>query len=485
MNERNRTVELGHRNYKRFRDLVQEKSGLYFPEEKRLSLSRRLVEALEQSSCANLDEYYELLRASPSNNCEWDRLVSALTVGETYFFRNKGHFDALANHILPEIIARQQRSNRRIRIWSAGCATGEESYSVAILLRELIPDISNWSILILGTDINRDALSKAREGVYGSWSFRDVRERIKRTYFRAADKQHAINDEIKRMVTFYYLNLIQDHYPSLSNNTHAMDVILCRNVTIYFTPEETDTVVGQFYKSLTGGGWLIPGASEPNMTTYQDYDLVSLSGAVVYCKPALEKAKKPESTLKALPSATEAIEVNARHAAPEPSPTTDPYHMALKYLEKAQIDNALTQLHKTLDQNPDFALAYYALSKIYANKGDLEKAQHWCERAIERDKLRPEPYFTLSMIYQGYDLLDQATDALRKALFLDSGFTLAHYSLANIYLKQGKKKLAYRSLRNAQRLLIRKPEEEPVPEGDGLVTGRLLRLVEMALANGL
>ena len=233
----NQELELVRTDYERFRDLVLERSGLYFSEDKRQALRRGLAEALEASTCAGLDEYYELLRSSPSTHPEWDLVVSALTVGETYFFRNKGHFDALAKHILPEIIAQREHSSRRIRIWSAGCATGEEPYSVAIALRELIPNLESWNILILATDINRDALRKAREGLYGAWSFRGVERCIQDRYFRLnGKKQFAIADGIKRLVTFDYLNLVEDRYPSLANNTNGMDVILCRNVTIYFTP---------------------------------------------------------------------------------------------------------------------------------------------------------------------------------------------------------------------------------------------------------
>lgn len=158
-----RKLGLTQADYERFRNLVLENSGLHFPEERQDTLRRGLTEALKASPCASLDEYYALLRSTPSAHPEWERLVSALTVGETYFFRNKGHFDALRKHLLPELIARRAHSNRHIRIWSAGCATGEEPYSLAIALHELINNLESWNILILATDINRQALRQARE----------------------------------------------------------------------------------------------------------------------------------------------------------------------------------------------------------------------------------------------------------------------------------------------------------------------------------
>ena len=483
MSNTSQEFELTQMDYERFRDIILERSGLYFPEEKRQILSRGLAEALQAFSSTSLSEYYDLLRRSPSTNREWDLLVSALTVGETYFFRNKSHFDALAQHILPEIIARQELLNRRIRIWSAGCATGEEPYSVAILLYELIPNIHNWNILILATDINRNALRKAQERVYGAWSFRGVEKRIQDHYFRTnGEKQYALKDEIKRMVTFEYLNLVENCYPSLANNTNGMDVIICRNVTIYFSPEVTRQVVTRFYNSLTDGGWLIPGASEPNMVSYQDFEPRNFSGAVVYRKPTAIEAKAIPAPV-ARASAPKPFPLASQQVNNAPLPSPDPYQVALELVQAGRMDEALVKLYEKLDQDPDFVPTYYTLGKVHANKGNLEEAQTWCARAIKKDKLHPQPYYTLSMVYQQNDLPDMALDALKTAIYLDREFILAHYNLAQLYRQQGMHRQAHKSLQNVQRLLESKPRNEPIPEGDGLLAGRLLELVKMELAS--
>jgi len=459
-----------------------------------------------------------MLKSTPSTHPEWEQLVGILTVGETYFLRNKGHFDALSKHILPEIIAQREHSSRRIRIWSAGCATGEEPYSIAIVLRDLIRNLESWNILILATDINRQSLRQAREGRYGAWSFRGVEKRIQDRYFCLdGKKQFAIADEIKRLVTFDYLNLVGDHFPSLTNNTNAMDVILCRNVTIYFNPETTQQVLSGFRRCLTDGGWLIPGASEPNMVFYQDFEARNFPGAVVYRKTAGPKPKARVAPVfaPAVAPPTPTFQRPAPAVAPpapifqppapvltpprpkpvfsvpewkpekkKPPPPPDPYQVALQLLQDGKPDEALVKLYEKLDQAPDFAPTYYALGKIYANKGNLEEAQNWCERAVKRDKLRPEPYYTLSMIYQQHGLLDMAVDALKKTVYLDREFVLAHYNLAQLHRQQGRERLARKSLQNVQRLLEHKPGHEPIPEGDGMIVGRLLQLVKMELANG-
>jgi chemotaxis protein methyltransferase CheR len=167
---------------------------------------------------------------------------------------------------------------------------------------------------------------------------------------------------------------------------------------------------------------------------------------------------------------------------PKRAAPPDPYKAAVELLQTGMADEALVKLYEKLDQDANFAPTYIALGKIFANKGNLEEAQHWCERAIRLDKMHPEPYYTLSMVYQQHGLLDMAIDALKKTVYLDREFVLAHYNLAQIYRHQGEKTLARKSLENVQRLLQGKPKDTPVPEGDGLVTGRLLEIVETSLA---
>ena len=485
-------------DYERFRAFVLGKTGLDFPEDKRAMLGRGLAQVMQTTDCQDLDQLYTLLRTCSPTSATWDELIGALTVGETYFFRNSSHFDVLAKHVLPEIIAAREHTSRRIRIWSAGCASGEEPYSIAILLRELIPNLESWNILVLGTDINREALHRAREGRYNAWSFRGVEKRVQDTYFQQDGNQFVIADKIKRMVTLDYLNLVGDHYPSLANNTNAMDVILCRNVTIYFSAVVTQTVLHGFHTSLVDSGWLIPGPSEPNMIFYGEFEPRNFPGTVVYQKPAVAQVKPtPEwvfptvlaQTAVSSPPVPSPVkpqfpEPAQKPVAPPPKRAAppDPYKAAVELLQTGMADEALVKLYEKLDQDANFAPTYIALGKIFAKKGNLEEAQHWCERAIRLDKMHPEPYYTLSMVYQQHGLLDMAIDALKKTVYLDREFVLAHYNLAQIYRHQGEKTLARKSLENVQRLLQGKPKDTPVPEGDGLVTGRLIEIVETSLA---
>jgi chemotaxis protein methyltransferase CheR len=382
-------------------------------------------------------------------------------------------------------LAQRQRSDRRLRIWSAGCATGEEAYSIAILLTEMVYNLSSWNILILATDINRDALKRAQEGLYAPWSFRGVEKRIQDTYFTPTrEREYAIADRIKRMVTFDYLNLVADPYPSLLSNTNGMDVIFCRNVTIYFKPEVTQRVIRNLNSCLIEGGWLVPGAAEPNMVHYGAFEARNFPGTVVYRKP---KANTVPSAIPGQKLGPESPQV------PKPSPfslpavepppvKTDPFLAALDLLANGKTDEALRKLYEKLDLDANFVPTYYTLGKVYANRGNLEEAQHWCERAIAKDRLHCEPYYTLSLVYQEQGLTDMALDILKKALYLNREFVLAHYQMAILYVGQGDKDLARKSLENVLRLVQSRPAEECVPEGDGLVVERLRELVSALMA---
>jgi chemotaxis protein methyltransferase CheR len=489
-----RDLQLTQADYERFRDFILDRIGLDFQEDKRVMLGRGLAQVMDFIGSANLDELYRRLNSLPTTSVLWDQVIGVLTVGETYFFRNTSHFDALAKHILPALVAEREHSNRRIRIWSAGCASGEEPYSLAMLLNETIPNLESWNILILATDINREALKKAQEGRYNAWSFRGVEKHVQDKYFRLGGNQFIISDKIKQMVSFDYLNLVRDPFPSLTNNTNAMDIVLCRNVTIYFGEPTTRAVIKKFHTCVVDGGWLIPGPSEPNMLYYTDFTARNFPGTVIYQKPTAIKPKPvfavmptlgalpSQPALTASPAPTPALARTTPTSAAAKTQAPDLYEQALALVHAGNADDALNKLYAKIDENAKFSPAYFTLGKIYANKGNLEEAQHWCERAIRLDKMHPEPYYTLSMVYQQHGLLDMAIEALKKTIYLDREFVLAHYNLAQIYRHQGDKLQSRRELQNVQRLLQTKPRQDPVPEGDGLIVARLLELVEGELA---
>ncbi len=212
---------------------------------------------------ADVEALAQNLLSTPITKDLLEVLASHLTVGETYFFREKGIFEVLEWQILPQLLASRRSGNRQLRIWSAGCASGEEAYSIAMLLHKILPDIRDWQITVLATDVSQRALQKAELGVYNQWSFRGTSTWLVEKYFtRVKGDKWKILPWIKEMVTFSYLNLATDPFPSRINNTAAMDIIFCRNVLMYFTPVVIDRVVENFSGALVEGGWLMVSPAE-------------------------------------------------------------------------------------------------------------------------------------------------------------------------------------------------------------------------------
>lgn len=266
--------------YLLFRDLLRSRSGLFYPEHKRDDLEHGLSLVLKVTGHRSMAELYS---DALNDETTWETILAHLTIGETSFFRNKPQFHALRHHIFPEIFGR--RTNlRSIRIWSAGCATGEEPYSIAMLLQDILPDIQSWNISILATDINPNFLLRSREGLYGTWSFRDTPDNIKDRFFSQEGNRWRLHTTIRSMVTFARINLIESIYPSITNGTSALDMILCRNVTIYFDEHTTRQIVEKFYRALTPGGWLIVGHSEPQASIYHQFEVHNFPNTVVYRK---------------------------------------------------------------------------------------------------------------------------------------------------------------------------------------------------------
>jgi chemotaxis protein methyltransferase CheR len=266
--------------YARFRDLLRERCGLDYPERKRADLAHGLRQTLAASKHPDLAALYEDAAAGGPG---WEAIVAHLTVGETYFFRNAPQFEALRQHILPELIQRRQ-ATRHLRIWSAGCATGEEPYSIAMTLTDLLPVDELWQASILATDINPLFLARARDGLYSNWSFRETPDAVRERFFTPEQNRWRLHPAIRQMVTFARLNLAEPCFPAILNGTYAQDIILCRNVTIYFDEATTRQLIERFHGALLPGGWLIVGHAEPQASAFPQLELHNFPQTVVYRK---------------------------------------------------------------------------------------------------------------------------------------------------------------------------------------------------------
>jgi len=495
---------ISNTEYELSRDLILERTGMLFGPRRHDALAGGVLAAAERAGCGDLEAYHRLLQRARTDSDLWDDLIGAITVGETYFFRNPAHFDALRQRILPGLTARH-RDDRRLRIWSAGCSTGEEPYSIAILLRQLLPDIADWNVLILATDINKESLRQAHEGRYREWSFRQTDQVVRDLYFTPQNELFEIIPQVREMVAFAYLNLAEDAYPSLATNTNAVDLILCRNVAIYLPEAVTQEIAGRFHRCLVADGWLIVGASETNGKIYDQFASHNCSGATIYQKTQRRGDTGTRRRLRDAETPSRRGDTDTRrHGEITPSPRLpvtpsprlpvsppplpvqpavplDPYQEGLALLGQGRYEEAMTCLLDCITRDPDLALAYYQMARVHANRGQLEEARSWCQQAIERDPLLTEAHYILALIHQEEGTLDEAIARLKKTLYLDSDFVLARFSLANLYQQVGRQGEATRHRAQAIRLAAKMPPDDMVPGSDDLTAGRLLTMVRATI----
>jgi chemotaxis protein methyltransferase CheR len=505
MSEKPAPGAVNHELLSRLSDFVAVRFGLHFPRKRWRDLERGISGVVKAFHFEDTESCIKWLLAGQLSISQLDTLACSLTIGETYFFRERKSFDALETRILPALIGSRRGDGKRLRIWSAGCSTGEEAYSIAMLLHKLITDLPQWNITILATDLNPFSLRKGERGEYGDWSFRGVPHRIKERYFtRNCDGRFEIAAHIRKMVTFAGLNLAEDPYPSLFNNTNAMDVIFCRNVLMYFAPQQVRKVIEGFRHSLLPGGWLVVSPCETSHTLFRDYETVSFHDAVFYRKgdrrnllpeSPVGEVKNPAISLASPETACRTTvdpSFTLRHAEPSPAQPELPnaiqserspmdealalYHQGL-YIDAAAELMGLLKNEEGMRDLPDFAVAATLLVRILADKGDFAAALEWSEIAVAANRLDPEIRYMQAVIFQEMGDAAAAILALRQTLYLDWNFTLAHFTLATLLLGQGKRKEAARHLDNARTLLAASGDDDILPGSEVMSARRLGEIV--------
>ncbi|MCK9203562.1 MAG: hypothetical protein M0P58_03875 [Bacteroidales bacterium] len=422
---------------------------------------------------------------------ELDILSSHLTVGETYFFREKPWLDVFKDQLIPEIIKKRKGGHPFIRIWSAGCCTGEEPYSLAILLREAIPDIGKWDITLLATDINRNFLAKAQKGTYHAWSFRETSQAMKNRYFSSRDSAWEIDREIKKMVTFAPLNLAADPYPQKVNNTLDMDIIFCRNVLMYFVPDQIRMVVNRFHQSLVENGWLITGAVEMNDDYFREFSSEKFGPCTAYHKtsgklqrPSIadltSKKKYPPALQQVVPEKEikpirQKIKLPAKPILPDnPGPSTEATIEDL--FNKGQYKQCALLCESLVGGPPDLKILE-TLVRSKANLGLLDEALGLAGKLILHAQVNEECYYLYANILLEKLEITKAEQSVKKALFLNPHHLLSHFLMGNISMQLDKKQVALKHFRNVLELLGQYKEDEIIPGSDGLTAGRIRDIV--------
>jgi chemotaxis protein methyltransferase CheR len=443
--------------WRRVSEFIAQNTGLHFPTERRSELQRGLASAAAEFGFADAAGCADWLLSAPLTRPQLHTLAGHLTIGETYFFRERKTFDALAEHILPELFQRRRGREQRLRLWSAACSTGEEAYSLAILVQQLLPDWQDWEVTILATDINERSLQKATAGVYGEWSFRDSAPEFKERYFtRTSDGRFAIAPRIRNCVRFAPLNLSQEGSSWLTAGAHAMDVIFCRNVLIYFTASHASRLADNLRLALGDEGWLAVSPSECSQALFPGLRAVNFPGAIVYRKGPLAEQV----------SAAQALSTPATVFRPSPSgPASQPVLTAESRPLPPQLSAA--------PGAPEFS----TLARESANQGQHAAALVWSQRWIAADKIDPAAHYMHAMILQEMGEYEKSRSSLQRALYLQPDFPLAHFALGNLARYGLCDEDARRHFANALRLLRACPPDALLPESDGMTAGRLAQII--------
>ncbi len=475
--------------WSRLSGFIAEKMGLYFPPERWSDLERGLEGMAKEFDFSNTAACIDWLLLGPLTKAQFQALAGHLTVGETYFFREKRTFEVLADSVLPELIRLRRGSARRLRLWCAACCTGEEPYSLAILLHQLIPDLADWNLTLLATDINEKFLRKAAAGVYGEWSFRQSPCGYKERYFQPAGKgQYQVVPEIRKLVAFAQLNLVEDVYPALATDTNSMDVIFCRNVLMYFTPPQAAKAVHKLRCALIEGGWLAVSPCETSQALFFRFAPASFPGAILYQKrdgkvqiaPSWTPPSRNEPSLFAAPAPTmPGLEMPPAEEPHQPTaPSSTPLAVATSlYQQGRYADAAETLVNSMAARDAPNPQAFSLLARALANQGELAGALNWCERWVATDKLDASGHYLRAVVLQELGDRKQSRHSLQRATYLRPDFALAHFALGNLARADGQSDEADRHFANALRLLKDCQSDNVLPESDGLTAQRLIEII--------
>lgn len=505
--------------FPKIKNYLQRNLGLYYPDDRKQDLERAMTSIYIEAGYDNVNTFIDNLQEHEESAETIMLLAKYLTIGETYFFREPKVFDFLRDKVIPELIAKKKENRKQLRIWSAGCCTGEEAYSAAILLHETIPDLSSWSVTILGTDINPEFLMKAASATYRAWSFRNEHSEIMKKYFTKNERgEFRLSPSIRSFVQWNILNLIADKFPSNISNTDRMDVIFCRNVLIYFSDEGRQQIISKFYDSLNDGGYLILSLTEVAHQPDKRFRQIRSEDVIIFKKEnpgsissspsaSKEKAATPsiaEYIRKEITGVSEVVEPEALsqpQRRPEPSlpaaytqpeskrPRLVDYYLleqlflksefteVIKKAEEHQFSNDLLSPYTAVEKEKIFLI----YSKSLANTGSTAKAT---EVAADGANMLPESfrlnYFAGHLLAAAGSPRDAFT-YYTKALFLSPGYPAALFGLATVYRQLGETDEYINHLQKLLKIASGIPAGKIIEEMDGITAAGLVSLITSIL----
>jgi chemotaxis protein methyltransferase CheR len=500
-----------------FTESIAQKIGIKIRQVEQESLVQKIELRMKALQLAVPEQYYQLLSLpGTASEREWQHLAELLTNNESYFFRDRQQLNLLKNQIFPQLIKqKREQGNLTLRIWSAGCSTGQEPYSLAIMLKELLLDINAWKLSIFGTDIDLAALSQARAGIYSEWSFRDIEPRIKQQYFEPLGRNYQIERSIRQMIVFQKLNLLSDLFPQLFSNLREIDLIVCRNVFIYFGSATIGKILAKFYDTLRPDGYLLVGHSElagqnlsrfqaqifPQSLIYQrrESNVISLTSQNDSLPLTTKLSTKLSADLQPLvmpvrqqvkpqlipqllnTNISTTTTTNAANGSQVISAKEDSQKDVQKLLQQAkhlwqqkQSNLAIKKAEQALAIQPQNIVACCLLGRIYLELKQLDLAIAMSDRALAIDSLNLAVNYLLAEIalYQDDDAI--AKTIFKKILYLDLESIKAAIELNRIYQQAGDRPRANKMAQQAIKILQKLPHSQILPTCNNLSVAELI-----------
>jgi len=514
--------------FESYQKLFISEFGFFFDEGRAAQLRTVLLKHIQKSKFTAFDTYFDYLKNHYEGKLEIKKIINDITIGETYFFRNLPQLDILRSEIIPKIVNRKRILGvNDIKIWSAGCSSGEEVYTLAMMLMEEVPGAPLWNISVLGTDINKNFLEIAKKGLYTSKrTFKHLPPGLLDKYFVRYGKSYVLNDQIKKITRFEQQNLIKDDFnlPEMID----LDIIFCRNVTIYFNIDTTKHLINKIYDVLGDQSYLFIGHSETLWQISNKFVTLDFPHAFVYQKDLTHQSTgKDEAPYMTIPelnlenisiskkmslgtiaSDTKKSEVmDTQFNAPnekEPSsgedtfgiselPAKSPddfyslqiidkkYHHATMDFEKKNYEDALHKFGEIIEKDETYILAYFGRATIYANQGKYDDGINELNKITNFDNLFLEAYYLLGVLYDKKQDIDTAISMFEKVVYIDHSVALAYYHLGNLYRYKGNHQRASLQFKNIKNLLTNNNEEEEVKFSEGMTNKNLLQLIDKLL----
>ncbi|MEN9901070.1 MAG: hypothetical protein RLZZ152_2114 [Pseudomonadota bacterium] len=484
------TPVLVKNDIEQFRSILTCHLGLQFEDEKLDYLADIMLKRMQPVGRARFEScsaYIAHLYASPKASAEWRALAEQLTVNETFFFRNSDNFLALTENVLPERI-RAKAQTKQLRILSAGCSSGEEPYSLAIMVREALPDLNDWDVKIVGIDINPTILLKATQARYSEWSLRATSDDVRHRYFRANGADFVLAPEIQKMVSFEERNLVDED--PLFWKSLACDVVFCRNVLMYFTPEIARSVVGRISQALVPRGYLFLGHAETLRGITPDFHLCHTHDTFYY-----QQRDHFEAELTQLDTLSNAPLLLPVQVEPEVKHSNDPVSqhavtappsawdlsLVLEAVRQERFADALEligSLPADSHEDPD-ALLLRAV--LLTNHGRVNESEEVCRRLLALDELNAGAHYLMALCREHEGDTHRAIEHGLTSIYLDPSFAMPHLHLGILAKRAGDTVGAQRELGKARVLLASEDASRILLFGGGFSRDALLQLCRMQL----